>query len=167
LVRRKARKRLVQVGSPRPALTAANQEWALDFVRDAVASGRAVEDEYTRECPALEVDTSIASGRVTRVRRLTEGHDVTSRHNCNAQVVSQALAKRQSLRRNRLLRKNQQFWSGVRKLDSAVRSWQVRLNEAVKHFSKEEQYALKILKAKGGSALPFKLPRPPVSNDSK
>jgi hypothetical protein len=39
--------------------------------------------------------------------------------------------------------------------------------EAIKHFSKEEQYALKILQAKGGSALPFKLPRPPVSNDSK
>jgi putative transposase len=51
-VRRKARKRLVREGSPRPALTGANQEWALDFVHDAVASGRAirvltVEDEYT------------------------------------------------------------------------------------------------------------------------
>ena len=97
-VRRKARKRLVRVGSPRPALTAANQEWALDFVHDAVASGRAirvltVEDEYTRECPALEVDTSMASRRVTRVLeaiiaergqplaiRCDNGPEFTSRH---------------------------------------------------------------------------------------
>src|SRR5271170_6159478 len=70
-VRRKARKRLVREGSPRPALTAANQAWAVDFVHDAVASGRAIRvlsmvDEYTRECLTLEVDTSFASRRVTR-----------------------------------------------------------------------------------------------------
>ena len=70
-VRRKARKRLVREGSPRRALTAANQEWAVDFVHDAMASGRAIRvlsvvDECTRECLALEVDTSFASRRVTR-----------------------------------------------------------------------------------------------------
>jgi putative transposase len=70
-VRRKARKRLVHEGSPRAALTGANQEWAVDFAHDALASGRAirvltVEDEYTRECLRLEVDTSFASPRVTR-----------------------------------------------------------------------------------------------------
>jgi len=97
-VRRKARKRLVREGSPRPPLTGANQEWALDFVHDAVASGRAirvltVEDEYTREALALEVDTSIASRRVTRVLeaiiaergkplaiRCDNGPEFTSRH---------------------------------------------------------------------------------------
>ncbi len=97
-VRRKARKRLVREGLPRPALTGANQEWALDFVHDAVASGRAirvltVEDEYTRECAALEVDTSMASRRVTRVLeaiiaergqplaiRCDNGLEFTSRH---------------------------------------------------------------------------------------
>ena len=68
-VRRKARKRLVREGSPRPALTAANQEWAVDFAHDAMASGRAlrvlsVVDECTRECLTLEVDTSFASRRV-------------------------------------------------------------------------------------------------------
>jgi transposase InsO family protein len=36
MVRRKARKRLMRAGPLRPALTAANQEWALDFVHDAV-----------------------------------------------------------------------------------------------------------------------------------
>lgn len=71
-VRRKARKRLVREGSPRPQLTGANQEWAADFAHDALASGRAirvltVEDECTREALALEVDTSFASRRVTRV----------------------------------------------------------------------------------------------------
>ncbi len=70
-VRRKARKRLVREGSPRPALTAANQEWAVDFAHDAMASGRAIRvlsvvDECTRECLTLEVDTSFASPRVTR-----------------------------------------------------------------------------------------------------
>jgi len=70
-VKRKTRKRLVRLGSPRPALTAANQEWALDFAHDGMASGRAmrvlsVVDACTRECLALEVDTSFASRRVTR-----------------------------------------------------------------------------------------------------
>jgi len=41
-VRRKARKRLVREGSPRPALTAANQEWGMDFVQDVTASGRTI-----------------------------------------------------------------------------------------------------------------------------
>jgi len=70
-VRRKARKRLVREGSPRPALTAANQEWGMDFVHDVTASGRAIRalvivDEYSKECLTLEVDTSFASPRVTR-----------------------------------------------------------------------------------------------------
>jgi putative transposase len=97
-VRSKARKRLVRAGVPRPALTAANQEWALDFVHDAMASGRAIRvlsvvDECTRECLKLEVDTSFASRRVTRVLegiieerekplaiRCDNGPEFTSRH---------------------------------------------------------------------------------------
>jgi putative transposase len=97
-VRRKAGKRLVREGSPQPTLTAANQEWAVDFAHDALANGRAirvltVEDEYTRELLALPVDTSFASRRVTREleRILTErdkplaircdnGPEFTSRH---------------------------------------------------------------------------------------
>jgi len=97
-VRRKARKRLVGAGVPRPALTAANQEWALDFVHDAMASGRAIRvlsvvDECTRECLKLEVDTSFASRRVTRALegiieerqkplaiRCDNGPEFTSRH---------------------------------------------------------------------------------------
>jgi putative transposase len=75
-----------------------NQEWALDFLHDAVECGRAIRvlsvvDAYTRECLALEVDTSFASRRVTRVLeeivaergqpkaiRCDNGPELTSRH---------------------------------------------------------------------------------------
>jgi putative transposase len=71
-IRRKKRKHCRRAGVPLTICTAPNQEWALDFVQDAVASGRtirvlSVEDAYTRECLALEVDTSFAGRRVTRV----------------------------------------------------------------------------------------------------
>jgi len=97
-IRRKARKRLLRTGAPRPALSGPNQEWALDFVHDAAESGRAfralsVLDVYTRECLALEVDTSFASRRLTRVLgeillergqpaaiRCDNGPEFTSRH---------------------------------------------------------------------------------------
>jgi putative transposase len=70
-MKRKARKRLLRAGSPRPPVTGPNQEWALDFVHDAAESGRSfrvlsVIDVYTRECLALEVDTGFAGRRVTR-----------------------------------------------------------------------------------------------------
>ena len=72
MIRRKKRKHCVRVGKPLVARTAANQEWALDFVHDAVECGRTIRvlsvvDAFTRECLALEVDTSFASRRVTRV----------------------------------------------------------------------------------------------------
>ena len=97
-IRRKKRKHCVRTGQPLRACTAANQEWALDFVHDAVESGRAIRvlsvvDAYTRECLALEVDTSFASRRVTRVLegivaergtpqaiRCDNGPELTSRH---------------------------------------------------------------------------------------
>jgi putative transposase len=95
--RRKKRKHCARVGQPLRAWTA-NQEWALDFVHDAVESGRTIRvlsvvDAYTRECLALEVDTSFASRRVTRVLdaivaepgqplaiRCDNGPELTSRH---------------------------------------------------------------------------------------
>ena len=71
-IRRKKRKHCVREGKPLVERTSANQEWGLDFVHDAVECGRAIRvlsvvDAYTRECPGLEVDTSFASRRVTRV----------------------------------------------------------------------------------------------------
>jgi putative transposase len=88
----------VSAGEATLRVTAANQEWALDFVHDAVECGRAIRvlsvvDAYTRECLALEVDTSFASRRVTRVLdaivaergqpqaiRYDNGPELTSRH---------------------------------------------------------------------------------------
>jgi putative transposase len=71
MIRRRRRKRLLRAGSVRPTVMGPNQEWALDFVHDAADRGRkfrvlSVIDVYTRECLALEVDTSFASRRVTR-----------------------------------------------------------------------------------------------------
>jgi putative transposase len=98
MLRRKKRKHCVRVGQPLVERTAANQEWGLDFVHDAVQSGRAIRvfsvvDACTRECPALEVDTSFAARRVTRVLdgvieergipgaiRVDNGPEFTSRH---------------------------------------------------------------------------------------
>ena len=98
MIRRKKRKHCVREGKPLQARTSANQEWALDFVHDAVECGRAIRvlsvvDAYTRECLALEVDTSFASRRVTRVLdtivaergwpqaiRCDNGPELTSRH---------------------------------------------------------------------------------------
>jgi putative transposase len=72
MVRRQRRKRLVRSVPAEPRLQCANQEWALDFSIDGLASGRMVRilsvvDAYTRECLALEADTSLSSGRVIRV----------------------------------------------------------------------------------------------------
>jgi putative transposase len=72
MVRRQRRKRLVRSMSAESRLQRANQEWAMDFIIDGLASGRMVRilsvvDAYTRECLALEADTSLGSGRVIRV----------------------------------------------------------------------------------------------------
>ena len=98
MLRRKKRKHCVRVGKPLVVRTGANQEWVLDFVHDAVECGRAIRvlsvvDACTRECLALEVDTSFASRRVTRVLdaivaergrpqaiRCDNGPEFTSRH---------------------------------------------------------------------------------------
>ena len=97
-LRRKKRKHCVRVSTPLGIYTAANQEWALDFVHDAVASGRSIRvlnviDAFTRESLAMEVDTSFAGLRVTRVLdqiiaerglpraiRCDNGPELTSRH---------------------------------------------------------------------------------------
>jgi putative transposase len=72
MVRRQRRKRLVRSAPAEARLQRANQEWAIDFIVDGLASGRMVRilsvvDVYTRECLALEADTCLGSGRVIRV----------------------------------------------------------------------------------------------------
>lgn len=55
-----------------------NERWSMDFVTDSTVTGRrfralAIVDDYSRECPAIEVDTSLGGRRVVSVlERLRE-----------------------------------------------------------------------------------------------
>ena len=56
----------------RPAATRPNERWSMDFVSDCVSSGKVIRmltivDDCTRECPVIEVDTSLGGLRVRRV----------------------------------------------------------------------------------------------------
>ena len=49
-----------------------DQKWSMDFVHDNLSDGRPIRiltvlDEFTRECVAMEVDTSLSSSRVITV----------------------------------------------------------------------------------------------------
>jgi putative transposase len=97
-LRRKKRKHCVRMSTPLGIYTEPNQEWTLEFVHDVTASGRSIRvlnviDAYTRESLAMEVDTSFAGLRVTRVLdqiiaqrglpraiRCDNGPELTSRH---------------------------------------------------------------------------------------
>lgn len=77
--RRRRRKRVVAAQRvPMKLPQRANQRWSMDFTRDTLANGRAfrtlnIVDDYTRECPAIEVDHSLPGLRVVRVlERLAE-----------------------------------------------------------------------------------------------
>ncbi len=72
-VRRRKRKRVASMQRV-PMITpqAANDRWSMDFMSDSLATGRSfrtlnVLDEYSRECLAIEVDTSLTGARVARV----------------------------------------------------------------------------------------------------
>ena len=97
-VRRLRRKRIVRPAPAEARLTRPNQEWAIDFVYDSVSTGRGIRcltvvDSFTRECPAIEVATSLGSQSVTRTLervmenrgapdavRCDNGPEFTSRH---------------------------------------------------------------------------------------
>jgi putative transposase len=72
-VRRRKRRRLrVSRAMPPVSLTRPNERWSMDFVHDYLTDGRRLRtlnviDAYTRECLAIEVDTSLPSARVVRV----------------------------------------------------------------------------------------------------
>lgn len=73
LRRRKKRKKLAaQSRLEIPRANRPNEQWAMDFVSDSMYNGRKLRmltiiDEYTRECPAIEVDTSIGGQKVIQV----------------------------------------------------------------------------------------------------
>jgi len=72
-VRRRKRKRIGPFERrPLPKPTAANLSWSMDFVADGLIGGRrlrclTIVDDCTRECLAIEVDTSITGLRVQGV----------------------------------------------------------------------------------------------------
>jgi putative transposase len=73
MVRRRLRKRIAAGNRvPLPIATRANERWSLDFMSDQLADGRVfrtlnIVDDFTRECLAIEVDTSLTGRRVVRV----------------------------------------------------------------------------------------------------
>jgi len=70
--RRRPRKRIA-TGRPRPTPpNTPNHVWAIDFVFDTVADGRTIKcltviDEWTRECLAIDVGSTIRAPRVVEV----------------------------------------------------------------------------------------------------
>ena len=72
-VRRRKRKRIgLFERKPLPKPTTVNRSWSMDFVADGLVNGRKLRclnivDDFSRECLALEVDTSINGKRVVSV----------------------------------------------------------------------------------------------------
>lgn len=86
-VRKRRRKRIAGVErKPLPRPQAPNLSWSMDFVSDGLGDGRRLRclnivDDYTRECLAIEVDTSLPGLRVAAVlERLAEGRDLPPVH---------------------------------------------------------------------------------------
>ena len=72
-VKRRIKKHTAKGRGEKPApAQRPNQRWSVDFMSDQLANGRRfrlfnVVDDFTRECLAVEVDTSLSGERVTRV----------------------------------------------------------------------------------------------------
>jgi putative transposase len=72
-VRKRLRRRVaLGRGLPAPVVGGFNERWSLDFVHDSLETGRRIRtlnivDDFTRECLAIEVDTSLCGRRVARV----------------------------------------------------------------------------------------------------
>jgi len=69
---KKRKKRIAILRVVMPPAERPDQRWSMDFVSDALDTGRrfkvlTIVDDYSRECPALEVDTSLNGKRVVQV----------------------------------------------------------------------------------------------------
>jgi putative transposase len=69
--RRRGRKRALGTRAPMTLPNAINQRWSLDFVSDTLSDGRrfrilCIVDDFSRECLATVVDTSLGGVRVVR-----------------------------------------------------------------------------------------------------
>lgn len=78
LRRKRRRKAVAGARMTIPAPERPNQKWSMDFVTDSTVTGRrfralTIVDNYSRESPAIEVDTSLGGARVVNVlERLAE-----------------------------------------------------------------------------------------------
>lgn len=78
LRKRKRRKTAAMTRVILPAPIRPNERWSMDFVTDSIVTGRrfralVIVDDYSRECPVIEVDTSLGGRRVVCVlERLAE-----------------------------------------------------------------------------------------------
>lgn len=71
-VRRRRRKRVAGLRALIAQPTRANERWSMDFVTDALGTGRSfrvlsIVDDRTRECLVLEPDTSLPGSRVVQI----------------------------------------------------------------------------------------------------
>ena len=72
-VRQRKRKRIGAMGrQPLAIPVRPNERWSMDFISDALSAGRKfrslnIVDDFSRECLAAEVDTSLTGARVVRV----------------------------------------------------------------------------------------------------
>ena len=72
LRKRRRKKMAAQTRVVLPSPGRPNERWSMDFVTDSIVTGRrfralAIVDDYSRECPAIEVDTSLGGARVVGV----------------------------------------------------------------------------------------------------
>jgi putative transposase len=72
LRRKRRRKGAAGLRVVMPSPQRPNERWSMDFVTDSIVTGRrfralAIVDDYSRECPAIEVDTSLGGVRVVSV----------------------------------------------------------------------------------------------------
>jgi putative transposase len=78
LRRKRRRKGAAGIRVVMPTAIRPNEHWSMDFVSDSIVTGRrfralAVIDNFSRECPVIEVDTSLGGARVVNVlERLEE-----------------------------------------------------------------------------------------------
>ena len=78
LRKRRRKKTAAQTRVILPAPKRQNERWSMDFVTDSLVTGRrfralVVVDDYSRECPDIEVDTSLGGASVVSVlERLRE-----------------------------------------------------------------------------------------------
>ena len=68
---KKRKKRIAVLRVVMPPAERTDQRWSMDFVSDALDTGRrfkvlTIVDDYSRECPAMEVDTSLNGKRVVQ-----------------------------------------------------------------------------------------------------